>query len=136
MFPSSFRIQREYACTSHPSLPPPRNPFSSLPTFVHVPSSVALPKCNCFFAWSAASSRNFPHRVDPETQTFSTIFHLPPPPLPPPSLSALCHCFSLSIYLYFSCNSRNVTKLQHKTHMHIAYMLNIKRNSQIIKISL
>lgn len=64
---------------AHPPTPP-RNPSHfSLPTFVLVPFLVALPKCNCFFAWSAANSRKSPHRVDPETQTFCTIFHLPLP---------------------------------------------------------
>lgn len=64
---------------AHPP-PPSRNPSHfSLPTFVLVPFLVALPKCNCFFAWSAANSRKSPHRVDPETQTFCTICHLPLP---------------------------------------------------------
>lgn len=46
---------------AHPPTPP-RNPSHfSLPTFVLVPFLVALPKCNCFFAWSAANSRKSPH---------------------------------------------------------------------------
>lgn len=109
-------------------------PLHAIPHTSHCP-----PLCSFLSSLPCPSATAFlrglqPILGNPHTELTLRLKHFAPFAISPSP--ALFHCYSLSFYLYFSCNSRNVTKLQHKTHLHIEYLLNIKRNSQIIKIPL